>query len=337
MRDIIPESISIAQIFDRLFLSAASMIAAMNTQIPTTQIATAPILTTQGKELDVSPEAFGELRSSINIVDDGPALQTRMAEEGYLYLPGYLSRAEVLRVRMGLLERLQNANCLEPGEPLEAAIARRESGSYFMPELAQDNPSLMRLLYDGRMMAFYGRLLGSEVRHFDFTWMRAVTPGSGTAPHCDIVYMGRGTQCLFTAWTPLGDIPRTVGGLMILENSHKNERLRENYGRKDADAFCENRSGARSGSKVGAGGALTFDPVKLRERLGNRWLTADFSAGDLLTFSMFTVHCSLDNNSPQIRLSSDTRYQLASEPADERWVGEHPIGHGEAAKRGKIC
>jgi len=260
-----------------------------------------------------------------------------MQEDGYLYLPGYLNRGEVLGVRRGLLERLQAANCLEPGEPLEAAIARQESGSYFMPELAQDNPALMRLLYEGRMMAFYESLLGGAVRHFDFTWMRAVTPGSGTAPHCDIVYMGRGTQDLFTAWTPLGDIPRTVGGLMILENSHKNERLRENYGRKDADAFCENRSGAHSGSKVGAGGALTFDPVKLRERLGGRWLTADFNAGDLLTFSMFTVHCSLDNHSPQIRLSSDTRYQLASEPADERWVGEHPMGHGEAAKRGKIC
>ena len=58
-----------------------------------------------------------------------------------------------------------------------------------------------------------------------------------------------------------------------------------------------------------------------------RWLTTDYRAGDLLVFSMYTTHCSLDNTSDRIRLSSDTRYQLASEPLDERWIGENPIAH----------
>lgn len=293
-------------------------------------------LTTQKRELDMSPKAFGELRPSIEIVDDGAALQGRMQADGYLYLPGYLNRSEVLEARSVLLSRLAEAKCLEPRTPPEAAIARKDYGSYFMPELAQDNPILMRLLYEGRMMAFYACLLGGEVRHFDFTWMRAVTPGNGTAPHCDIVYMGRGTTHLYTAWTPLGDIARTIGGLMILEGSHKHDRLRLNYGAKDVDAYCTNHNDMRSTGNSSFG-ALTFNPVRLRERLGGRWLTADFRAGDLLTFSMFTVHCSLDNHSDQIRLSSDTRYQLASDPVDERWVGEHPIGHGEAARRETIC
>jgi hypothetical protein len=39
---------------------------------------------------------------------------------------------------------------------------------------------------------------------------------------------------------------------------------------------------------------------------------------------MFTHHCSLDNQSNRIRLSTDSRYQLASEPMDERWSGDHP-------------
>jgi hypothetical protein len=42
---------------------------------------------------------------------------------------------------------------------------------------------------------------------------------------------------------------------------------------------------------------------------------------------MFTMHASLVNLSDRYRLSSDTRYQLASEPVDERWVGEKPKGH----------
>ena len=91
------------------------------------------------------------------------------------------------------------------------------------------------------------------------------------------------------------------------------------------------------GGNISNGGWLSKDAVKLRKRLGGRWLTTDFKAGDALIFSMFTVHTSLDNHSNTIRLSSDTRYQLASEPVDERWIGEKPIGHGPAGKKGMIC
>ena len=295
-----------------------------------------PRLTAQGRDLDTSPEAFGILRPSLDIVADAEALRGRMRDDGYLFLPGYLDRTEVLDVRRVLTDRLAGAGCLDENHPAFDSVARPEHGSYFMPELAHDNPELMALLYQGRMMAFYARLLGGPVRHFDYTWMRAVGPGGGTAPHCDIVYMGRGTTNLYTAWTPLGDVGFDVGGLMVLEKSHQNERLRENYGRKDVDAYCTNHKNMRSTGNRGFG-ALTFDPVRLRERLGGRWLSAEFRAGDLLTFSMYTVHASLDNHSNQIRLSSDTRYQLASDPADERWVGERPPGHGAAVSRQMIC
>ena len=56
--------------------------------------------------------------------------------------------------------------------------------------------------------------------------------------------------------------------------------------------------------------------------------------GDLLTFSMKLVHASLDNQSDAIRISTDTRYQLASEPTDDRWVGPAPRGHVGFHKRG---
>ena len=57
----------------------------------------------------------------------------------------------------------------------------------------------------------------------------------------------------------------------------------------------------------------------------------------MLIFSIHTVHASLDNRSNRIRLSADSRYQRADEAADERWVGEKPIGHSQAGKRGRIC
>ena len=107
------------------------------------------------------------------------------------------------------------------------------------------------------------------------------------------------------------------------------------------DAFCENRSAnerTRRAGNIRDGGFLSRDPVRLQKALGGRWLTCqEFRAGDILLFPVFSVHGSLDNHTGRVRLSSDSRYQKASEPADERWVGPSPSAHGAGSKRGMIC
>jgi hypothetical protein len=45
----------------------------------------------------------------------------------------------------------------------------------------------------------------------------------------------------------------------------------------------------------------------------------------------------MDNRTNRVRLSTDSRYQLATESADERWMGAEPIAHGPEAKVGMIC
>jgi ectoine hydroxylase-related dioxygenase (phytanoyl-CoA dioxygenase family) len=72
--------------------------------------------------------------------------------------------------------------------------------------------------------------------------------------------------------------------------------------------------------------------------LGGRWLTAEeYRMGDVLLFGMATIHASIDNSTQVLRLSTDTRYQRADAPIDERWIGENPIAHGLAGKQAKIC
>ena len=114
----------------------------------------------------------------------------------------------------------------------------------------------------------------------------------------------------------MGDVPKEEGSLIILENSHKAEALLSGYARKDAD---KDRFGW-----------LSTNPLKLQERFGGRWLTSDFEAGDMLCFTMHTLHGALDNNSPigRCRLTSDTRYQPAGEAVDTRWNGPDPQAHG---------
>jgi hypothetical protein len=310
-------------------------------------------LTAQKKELELAASAFGELQESNQLLLDGSALRERMAEDGYLFFRGALSREGVQEARRECVRRLADAGRLEPETDMMEAIPRRGGeGSYFWADLAEGNAPLLTVLYDGPMMEIFGRLLDGPVLHYDFTWMRAVTPGGGTAPHCDVVYMGRGTQQLYTAWTPLGDIPLSVGGLIVLENSHLRRDITGDYLSQDVDSYCENGPAAeavRTGklhwehpeTHEAWDGAFSHDPPALQKQLGGRWLTTDYKMGDLLVFSMATIHASLDNQGDTIRLSSDTRYQRADAPVDDRWMkgpnGEKPIAHGLAAKRGRIC
>jgi hypothetical protein len=296
-----------------------------------------------GHRLDASEDAFGELRDSSCLAGDGEKLSARIQEDGYLFLRGFFRRDDVMAVRKVMVDRLAAEGILQPGTDPMDAIINQGRDSTFRPDLAKANAPLEQLLYAGPMMEFYREFFGEPVRHYDFTWLRAMGPGHGTPPHCDVVYMGRGTrEKLLTAWVPLGDAPLRLGGLMILEGSNrKHERLRS-YLNRDVDTYCTNGRHApeiEAGKKLWEwGGSLSKDPVSLRKKLGGRWLTTDFEAGDLLTFTMHTVHASLDNQSgDRIRFSSDSRYQPASQPADERWVGENPIAHGLAGKRGRIC
>jgi hypothetical protein len=74
---------------------------------------------------------------------------------------------------------------------------------------------------------------------------------------------------------------------------------------------------------TGGGNGILADAQTIVEHgVGGRWLTTEYAMGDVLLFSMYTMHSSTDNNGAEERLSTDTRYQLASEPFDQRWMGE---------------
>ena len=299
-------------------------------------------LTSSRHELDLSPEAFGPLREANDLLDQPAALRTRFREDGYLFLRDYLNRADVLAARREILRRLDAAGDVDPGYDLMDGVSLPDKKISFSGELGNHNPPLAKVLYQGPMIRFYETLFDGPVRHYDYTWFRCISGGNiGTQPHADVVYMGRGTWNLCTSWTPIGDIDLELGGLMVLEGSaHQTQKLQK-YWQRDVDTYCTNRADApaieRGEKQWQWGGALGANPVTLRANLGGRWLTTDYRAGDLLVFSTLTVHASLDNHANRFRLSSDSRYQPANEPVDERWVGPHPIAHGLAGKRGRIC
>lgn len=295
-----------------------------------------------GHKLDPSPDCFGWFRDSRSLLDDPPAIRTRFAEDGYVYLTSALDRDAVDHARGRMLEQLDELGMLQPGAPVSDGIARTPWQPQSVHNLIHGNHPLQKLLYAGRMLEIHELLFGASIRHFDFTWIRAIGPGRGTAPHADAVYMGRGTQRLVTAWTPLMEIPLQVGGLIVMLGSHRIRRLRK-YFAYDVDSFCENQPDREAKDVHGwvgplGDGKLGENPAMLQKAIGLPWLTAEtYRPGDLLIFSLQTLHASLDNSSDRVRLSTDSRYQPADEPADPRWVGPDPAGHSPNNRRALIC
>jgi hypothetical protein len=311
-------------------------------------------LTSRGHLLDVSSQAFGNLSEfHLDPIAEMTACQRALQQEGYLYLKNFWNRTDILSVRRQLVEAMEKAALLDPSRDPMIAIPNpskinrtqdKRTGSATIGTIVDHVPSIKKILFEGRIMDFFDRFLGGSSLHYDQIWYRSINPGLGTVPHCDIVYMGRGTQNLYTAWIPWGDIDLRMGGLMILEDSLAHQQRLSPYLHRDVDTYCSNRPqpdpldlDTKNDRKVWSGW-LSENPVSLRERLGGRWLTAEqFKMGDLVIFSTKLVHASLDNHSDRIRISTDTRYQLASEPVDERWVGPGPLGHIGRHKRGRIC
>ncbi len=301
-----------------------------------------PPLQSYGHLLDMDEDKIGHLRDSSGVAEDFPELRRRFDEDGYLFLRGYLPRDRVIAARAEIAQGLAEEGVLDPEYPeMEAVCRAGETGAVFAPRIARNAPAVQELLYSGRLIDFYRKFYGEEVRHYDYTWLRAMRPGKGTNPHCDLPYMGRGTHRHMTCWMPYGDISFELGGLTILEGSHKRMDLLKNYVYRDVDSYCENKPKDRKRAEEGKwtfSGTLSHNPPAVRDKFGGRWLTAEYEAGDLLTFGMFLVHASIDNTTEnRFRISSDSRYQRASEPVDDRWIGANPAGHARAAKRGRVC
>jgi hypothetical protein len=312
----------------------------------------------RGRALDLSEEAFGWLRPSDALLGDAEALRDRLEEDGYLFVPGLLDREAVRAGRMDLLGQVALAGALDPAHPIEDGVVLPETGPLGISEAyATASPALAAVVRGEEMLGFFEDVLGGEVLAYDNVWLRNQRRSPGIQPHCDIVFMGRGTPDVLTCWTPFADVAIGGGGLMLLEGSHRQSPVRlAGYLAQDVDVFCANgpnaeavRSGAMKwehwdGPQPGRDwkGEICEDAVALREEWGGRWLTApQFRMGDVLVFTMRTVHAGTDNGTSLLRLSTDTRYQRADEPVDDRWMrgehGEEPVRHGLEAKVGKIC
>lgn len=280
-----------------------------------------PQLTANGRPVETDPDRLGELQSANDLLGDSDALREAMAARGYLLFRELLDPEVVLAARREVLLKYAILGEIDDRFPLDDAVAGDSEGVLSanvraFSQSVRSGASYLAVTDAPEVVAVHEALLGGPVKSFDMRWPRFVRPGEGCGFHCDGPYMNRGTSRIFSSWIPLGDVVRTDGALMLLENSHHSERLHSGYLQSDAD---------RDGLTW-----LDDDPSAVQDKYGERWLTTDFRAGDVLCFGMHTLHGALDNGSTtgRCRLSSDSRYQRIDEPADPRWNGKQFEGHG---------
>src|SRR5262249_10848009 len=156
-----------------------------------------------------------------DLLNDIPALRARMEEDGYLLIRGLHKREKVEAARRHILENLDANAQIDRNYPLmDAVVAEGARGAFLggSKALTRGEPFL-NLVEWLELMQCFARFLEADVLTYDYKWLRVIGHGDFTGGHYDIVYMGRGTQNVYTCWTPLGDIPLEHGPLAVLVGS----------------------------------------------------------------------------------------------------------------------
>jgi hypothetical protein len=289
-----------------------------------------------GNPLDMTPSRSASFRDSTpdlehNRMDE---LRRRYADEGYLLLPRPARPCRGRgRSRAGGGFTGRRAGSSIPGSSRPNGIAARRARVSTFGFEAEDHrfERVRAIALAGRLMHFYERFFDAPPRAFDYVWLRLMAPGQATPPHCDIVYMGRGTHDFCSTWIPLTSPPASTDGpLMVLERSHGS-----NACARATRAWTSTRTELAQGQAAARSPLprwrLSRHPRKVGSEFGLRWLTSEFACGDVVAFSPF-AHARIARQSlaPGSASPSTPRYQRAADPIDERWVGEHPIAHSRA-------
>jgi Phytanoyl-CoA dioxygenase (PhyH) len=245
---------------------------------------------------------------------DRDALWSRIRRDGYLYLENHLEPAVVRSFREYYFSKLAPTGLVESGTDFAVGIGA--SGDV--------DRGLMREILFGEIVpgALYEQLTNHPAIRGWFEWflegdvhlhkrriIRHIRPGeagigTATQAHYDLVYLREGSERVLSMWIPLGDCPVEMGGLTYLEGSHHWAMADE-----------------RERGTLRPAASMTANLPKLADEHDARWLMANYRAGDVMVHSSYMVHAGTDNVDPlnRIRLSTDIRYQRATEPIDWRW------------------
>ena len=157
------------------------------------------------------------------------------------------------------------------------------------------------------------------------TLLRHNVPRSdSTAIHYDKIFLRAGEAEFLTAWVPIGDCAPNGGGLLYLERSMDlGEKIVAEFSQRALALPSKERVSAYN-VHMSANGTIgsDVDTFSKERRCYNRWLTADYEAGDVVFHDPYIIHASGKNEDARgrIRLSTDLRFYAKGAAMDHRWM-----------------
>jgi ectoine hydroxylase-related dioxygenase (phytanoyl-CoA dioxygenase family) len=255
--------------------------------------------------------AFLPMRASNELLDDCDALRARLAEDSYLYFRGVLAPETITELRRQMLRVLADNGWVRArpflmrGVATAPAVREGDEDFFRVYDQVQRLEAFHTVAHEDQLLAVMRQVVGESAFPHPLKIARLGFPAHyevSTPPHQDFPN-NQGTPNLTAAWIPVGACPRELGGLAIMRGSHQ-------YGVLPLDPH------------LGAGNRAALLPDQMLEEL--RWVTTDYSVGDVLLFPSTTVHASLHNASEFfMRLSVDFRYQQEGEPLTELCLQPH--------------
>lgn len=226
---------------------------------------------------------LGALSASTAELGDLDLIESRWAEQGYLWLPALLppeASSDLLELVLRTLAELgwrdDNGNVHVATPPYDdPGFLRLQRATFASDEMdvVRRHPRLLRVL---------ARLVGGSPYPGLGDLVRVRCTGARTLAHQDQHYV-QGAMDRVTAWFPLEPVDLDLGPVAVLAGSHRLGRLNH------------------EGPGLGEHGVV---PVPQ-----GTWLTSPMQPGDALLFSSMTVHQGLPTTRPKaMRLSVDFRY-----------------------------
>jgi len=152
---------------------------------------------------------------------------------------------------------------------------------------------VLSLITSKYLVDIFRDILDGDPATFDTKWARSFTKDEFTDWHSDWYRFASVKGPMYTAWIPLGNYKVDEGVLMVAEKSH----LLKDY--REEDSMIE----------------LPKSFVWFKHQCTKR--VSDVRIGDAIIFDIRTIHCSTKNKTDRMRVSIDTRWQLASNLSPE--------------------
>jgi hypothetical protein len=261
---------------------------------------TLPVRRSKRRKLDKRDVSGRILDTWLLQTYDVQVLRQRLKADGYVFLPGFLPRNQVLEARRSIVNEMEK---LKTSKEEKISLLAH-------PEIAVLD-GVLRVLEHERLFELFSALFDEPaVGTLSFKWLRAVRRGEFTGVHIDRIYVGTPNDQILTAWLPIGDVPLRRGAMAVVPRSHLANatfrEMHETYGKQSVSRGSDGTTAgwlSNDGSSV-PGFAETLD-----------WHSSAFAAGDVFVLGVDTVHMTLQNVSDHVRISCDTRWQPASLPA----------------------